>query len=155
MTNPSEQEGRRTYPLGLLFLILTSAAILAAVVAPLVRAIDWNDVSAHFPEVLAAMVGCVVGGCLLGMLMGLYSFHRSTGVPIGLAVGAAVGPLAGLLVGVGAQSLMSLAPAVLIGSVILILVAWVIRPAEKKNDDDEIVLATEVKDPRYQEPRVK
>jgi predicted lipid-binding transport protein (Tim44 family) len=145
MTNTPDTEGRRTYPLGLLFLILTSAAILAAVAAPLVRAIDWNNIGD--PKVLAAIFGCIMGGCLLGMIMGLYCFHRSTGVLIGLAVGAAVGPLAGLLVSLGTESLMSLAPALLIGSIILILVAWAIRPGEKKVDD-EIIMATEVKEPR-------
>lgn len=147
MTNLPDTEGRRTYPLGLLFLILTAAAILAGVAAPLLRALDWNDVVAALPQVLAATMICVLAGCLLGMLMGLYCFHRATGVLIGIAVGAVIGPLAGLLVTVGAKSLLSLAPALVIGSVILILVAWAIRPAEK-TADDEIVMATEVKEPR-------
>ncbi len=147
MTNISDTQGRRTYPLGLLFLILTATALLAGVAAPLLRALDWNDVGANLPRLLAAMVGCMLGGCLLSMMMGLYCFHRSTGVLVGLVVGAAVGPLAGLLVSVSTQSLLSLAPALAIGSVILVLVAWAIRPVEKKAED-EIVMAAEVKEPR-------
>lgn len=146
--NAPQSEGRRTYPLALLFLILTSAAILAAVAGPLLRGIDWSEVGDHLPEVAIAIVVSILCGSLLGMILGLYHFHRATGVFIGAAVGAAVGPLAGLLMSVRTQSLLPLVPTVFIGSAILILVAWFARPAEKKSDEEEIVMATEVEEPR-------
>jgi integral membrane sensor domain MASE1 len=150
--NAPQSEDRRTYPLALLFLILTSVAILAAVAGPLLRGIDWSKVGDNLPEVTIAIVVSVLCGCLLGMILGLYHFHRATSVLIGAAVGAAVGPLAGLLMSVGSQSLLPLVPTVFIGSAILIMVAWFARPAEKKSDDDEIVIATEVKEPRSPDP---
>jgi|GEM_PF-6919394 len=127
---------RRTYPLALLFLILTAAAILAAAIGPLLRANDWAWFDNLFEFAIAFVLSALVGSAL-GAFIGLYHFHRWAGVLCGLAVGAMLGPLAALLLSVGAQSIGIVAPAVIIGSAILLAVAWLIRPAEKRLDDNQ------------------
>jgi hypothetical protein len=141
MKEPSPaKQNHRTYPLALLFLILTSAAILAAVAGPLLRAIDWEDATADVPYVLIVALVSIACGGLLGMIVGLYQFHRLPGALAGLAIGSALGPLAALLLNLGSHGLVTLLPAVLIGSGILLIVAWFTRPP-LRTEDDEIVEA--------------
>jgi hypothetical protein len=118
----------RTYPLALLFLILTCAAILAGAIGPLLRSnsFDWFDNA--FAVVIAAVLSALLGSAL-GALVGLYHFDRLAGVFSGVAVGAVLGPFAVLLVAEGPNGLGIVAPAVVIGSAILLIVAWLVRPA--------------------------
>jgi hypothetical protein len=146
-TSPPKQN-RRTYPLALLFLILTSTAILAAVAGPLFRAIDWEDAGADVLYVVFLALISIACGGLLGMIVGLYQFHRLPGALAGLAIGSALGPLAALLLNLGSQGLGALLPAVLIGSGILLIVAWFTRPP-LRTDEEEVVqakLATDLPD---------
>lgn len=139
---PTSENERRTYPLALLFVVLTCAAILAAAAGPLFRAIDWSDGFGGLLELVLAAVAAGLAGGALGALIGLYHFQRLNGVLCGLAVGAVLGPLAGMLMTTGAASLSSVAPAVLIGSVILLFVGSLIRPVQRVVNDEEIVNAT-------------
>lgn len=120
----------RTYPLALLFLILTCAGILAGAIGPLLRtnSFDWWDNA--FVVVIVAILSALVGSAL-GALVGLFHFDRLAGVFSGIAVGAVLGPFAVLLVVEGPKSLGIIAPAVVIGSAILLIVAWLIRPAAR------------------------
>lgn len=150
MAESPPQQNRRTYPLALLFLILTSAAILAAVAGPLLRAIDWEDATSDVLYVLIALLISIACGGLFGMIIGLYQFHRLPGALAGLAIGAALGPLAALLLNLGSHGLIALLPAVLIGSGILLFVAWFTRPPLRMEDDDviEAKLATTSQAPK-------
>ncbi len=136
---------RRTYPLALLFLILTSSAVLAAVAAPLIQGLDIENVFDSLPELIGVLLGSMIGGAIMGLNLGLFQFHRLSGVICGLLVGAVIGPLAALLMTVQTSKISALVQAVLIGSAILLLVAWLIRPAIPTADDEvfRAVLAVE------------
>ncbi|WP_254506999.1 hypothetical protein [Anatilimnocola floriformis] len=118
----------RTYPLALLFLILTCAAIVAGAIGPLLRAsrFDWYEDA--FELAVTTIVSAFVGS-MIGIAVGVFHFNRVAGMLSGLAVGAILGPLAALLLAVGTHSIGIVAPAVFIGSAILLIVAWLIRPA--------------------------
>ena len=128
--SPGNAPSNRTYPLALLFLVITCAAILAAAIGPLVRANSFEWFESTFELSVAILVSIIIGSTL-GALVGLYHFDRRTGVLCGIAVGAIVGPVAALLLTVNATGVGVVAPAVIIGSAILLIVAWAIRPAAR------------------------
>ncbi|QDU29860.1 hypothetical protein ETAA8_49760 [Anatilimnocola aggregata] len=134
---------RRTFPLSLLFVMLTGFAVMAAAAAPLFRDLDLED----SPEYLGAMVGGLVAGALLGIIIGLFQFHRGWGVLYGSAVGSGIGMIAGLMTRVSPDRVGALIQAVVIGSGILLITAWLIRPAIPP-DEADIITAVEVLDER-------
>lgn len=134
--NQPAPSNRRTYPLSLLFLVLTCAAVLAAVAAPMLRTLNGKDLVASLPTVIAAIFISMLCGALLGMIIGLYQFDRKAGVICGLLVGSGIGPLVGLLLTVRREHVGSLMQVVIVGSAIIVLIAWLIRPAEQPRDEE-------------------
>jgi hypothetical protein len=140
---------RVTFPLALLFLVVTGAAIIAALIGPLLRDIDWSEV--EIENVVGGLIASVIGGSILGGLLGLFQYNRLVGVAVGLCVGATIGPVALLVTTVPTSKVSSVVPAVCIGSGILLLIAWLIRPPAQVEEPEEIVAATLVSETKPNE----
>lgn len=143
MSQSSPPRGRQTFPLALLFLVCTVAAVMAAVVRPLVDVDRWDDMFGGIVGIAIAFIGSVLCGCLIGVIVGLFQFHRSTGVICGAAIGALLGPIAALLLTANSSALQALIPTILIGSVVMLVVAWFTRSAARPAAE-EVFAASEV-----------
>jgi hypothetical protein len=73
-----------------------------------------------------------------------------------MGIGAVLGPIAALLLTADASAMQSLIPTVLIGSIVMLLVAWFTRPAQRA-EEDEVQPASLQQEPAYsqQEPATK
>ncbi|WP_425614831.1 hypothetical protein NA78x_004710 [Anatilimnocola sp. NA78] len=127
----------RAFPLSLLFLILTACAVMAAAVAPLVRDVDLLDP----PEYLPAMLAGLLAGAFVGSMIGLFQFYRLQGVLWGMGIGGGLGMTVGLIARIPIDRAGALIQAVMIGSAILLITAWLIRPA--KHEPDELITASD------------
>lgn len=136
---------RVTFPLALLFVIVTGAAVIAALIGPLLRDIEWNEV--EIENVIGGLIATTIGGAILGGLLGLFQYNRLLGVAVGVGVGGTIGPVALLVTTVPTSKISSVVPAVCIGSGILLLIAWLIRPPVPPDASEEVVAATLVSEP--------
>lgn len=136
---------RVTFPLALLFVIVTGAAVIAALIGPLLRDVEWDEL--EFGPTLGLLLVATVGGSILGGLLGLFQYNRLLGVAVGLWVGGMIGPVALLLTTVPTSKISAVVPAVCIGSGILLLIAWLIRPPAPPEETEEIVSAVLVSKP--------
>lgn len=140
---PEQPSSRRvTFPLALLFVIVTGAAVIAALIGPILRDIDFGELAEEPAQVLMLLLGMSIAGTILGALLGLFQFNRLLGVAVGAWVGGMIGPVALILMTVPTEKVSSVVPAVCIGSVILLLIAWLVRPPAPPEAEEEIVPAT-------------
>lgn len=132
---------RVTFPLALLFVIVTGAAVIAALIGPILRDINFGELAEEPVQVLLLLMATSIAGTILGALLGLFQFNRLLGVAIGAWVGGVIGPVALLLMSVPAEKVSSVVPAVCIGSGILLFIAWLVRPPVPPEAEEEIVPA--------------
>lgn len=138
MSQPTPSN-RVTFPLALLFVILTGAAVIAALIGPVLRDVDYAELLRDPLPAIALLMGATIGGVALGAMLGLFQFNRLLGVIVGASVGGLIGPVAILLTTVPTSKINSVVPAVCIGSAILLFIAWLVRPPAPP--EDEIVNA--------------
>jgi hypothetical protein len=142
MSNASGSS-RHSFPLALMIVVLTGCAVLAAVVAPVVRNFKLEDWFDNSRQIAGAALVTLLGGALLGKIIGLHQFHRKSGVVFGAVMGAMIAPAAALLMTVDRKSVGPVVQAVLIGCAILIATAWFIRPPLPADDKEEVIDAVE------------
>ncbi len=135
--------GRHSFPLALMIVVLTSCAVLAAVIAPVARNFRVDDWFDNTRQIAGAGVATLLGGALLGMIIGLHQFDRKSGIMFGALIGAMIAPAAALLMTVDRKSVGPVVQAVLIGCAILIATAWFIRPPLRSDDKEEVIEAVE------------
>jgi len=119
----------RGYPLGALFVLVTVCAVLAAGVTPLVQMVQQGNVES-MPFVLALAAGAL-GGMVIGVIMGLMQFRMGLGVILGTTLGLILGGTAGAMSLLSAHQLLTTALAMTAGSGLIVIVAVVMRRAEK------------------------
>jgi hypothetical protein len=119
------QPSRKGYPLGALFVLVAFCGVLAALAAPLGRAISSGVVSGA-DVALAALAGAPLAA-LVGAAIGIHQMRWILGGLLGLAVGAVVGAACGPLVLIPASGFPSLLFASIGGSVVMIGVGAAMR----------------------------
>jgi O-antigen/teichoic acid export membrane protein len=134
---------RQTYPLSLLLVIVTGCAVLAAVLGPAVRNFRWDDWFDHLAYLAIAIIACLLVGALLGVFIGLHQYRRWTGVLSGAWIGAVIGLLAGFLMTIDRENLAMVVQAVVIGCVLLVATAWLVRPPLPEKREGNSMEATE------------
>jgi hypothetical protein len=123
----NDQAASRGFPLGLLFVIVTAAATLAAGLAPVLR--SFGNGGADLATVSIAIgIGWFLGG-ILGGVMGLLQYRWFLGGCLGALAGSIVGVVAGLLSLAPAELLPRVAIAFTVGSGLVIGVALIMRRA--------------------------
>jgi hypothetical protein len=100
MSNVPGSDGRRGYPLAVLFVLVTGCAALIAAVAPVVQHLFKESVDG------AMLAWALAGGSGLGLVLGLVIGSVQHGWRLGLTIGGISGLLLGLAGGV-----LALAPA--------------------------------------------
>lgn len=114
------------YPLATLFVLVTACAALAAAATPTLRVAIAGDLDEE--QLLAVLIGCILGSVLLGALVGLLNFHWLAGSAIGALAGLVVGGAAGLLAMTPTDQLPGVAAALVIGSGLMVGIAMALRP---------------------------
>jgi len=87
---------RRSYPLSALFILMAACAVVAALLAPLSRAV--GDGRIEFSDAAEASVCGAVLVMLLGAVVGLYHHRRWRGLGWGILTGGAIGMFMGPVV---------------------------------------------------------
>jgi hypothetical protein len=118
----------RGYPLGALFVLMTIGAVLTVAIAPQIRELSQDDADVT-PAVVAVVAGGVVG-LVLGAILGLLSHRWGIGLVLGAGSGTLLGLVAGLLGTTPARHVPRIAVAMLFGSAIIVVVAYVMRRRE-------------------------
>jgi hypothetical protein len=121
MNGPS----RRSYPLGALFILVAFCGVLAALAAPLARAISSGAISAS--DVAIAMGAGALLAALLGAVVGAHHVRWLVGSAIGLGAGALIGAVCGPLVLIPARGFPALLFAGISGSIVLVAAAAALR----------------------------
>jgi hypothetical protein len=116
---------QRGYPLGALFVLVTTSAVLLAGTTPLVRAAYRGETDAG-PLVVALLCG-MAAGAVLGLVIGLQHFHRGLGAMLGLLAGSVIGGAAGLTALLPESRILTAAAAIVAGSGLIVGVALVMR----------------------------
>lgn len=119
----------RNYPLGALFVLVAFCGILAALAAPLARAISREQVGI-VPVALAMLAGAVAAG-ILGTIVGALHRRWMLGGLLGLGVGVLVGATAGPLALIPADSFPGLMIASIGGSIVMIAIGSALRWGSK------------------------
>lgn len=116
---------RRVYSLSVLFILVAACSIVAAFLAPVVRAISAGPIGV-VEAAMATTAGGLAAACL-GGIVGLYHYRRGRGflwgTLTGLVLGSALGPISLAPLEV-VPTLFSLS---LIGSAVLVGVAAFLR----------------------------
>ena len=120
MNRPSSSRG---YPLSALFLLVTAAGVVLAMVAPVVR----GPREAGFGEMLGAAIVGGVALSLLGSVLGLFHYSRWRGVLWGLLLGGVLGLFLGPMMFLPPTSLPLVLLNSLGGAVVIICVGAVAR----------------------------
>lgn len=114
------------YPLGALFVIVATSAVLAVAIAPVIRVLVKGEVDVSW--VVASLVAGAAVGAILGGALGLLSFGRILGGLVGSGIGTALGLIAGLMVHTPTRQVPQVALAMLVGScAVLVLAFWMRR----------------------------
>jgi hypothetical protein len=129
-TDLPEPRPQRGYPLSALFVLIAVCAILAAMLAPVLRA----AVAGRFPpdDLASVVMGSGIAIGLLGVFIGLHHHRRRYGMGIGVATGAVMAALIGPLLLTPHRQFPSLIAAALGGSAALLLVGVVAGLARDK-----------------------
>jgi uncharacterized membrane protein len=119
---------RQGYPLGALFVLVATCAVLAAGIAPLVRLAEGEEIDTR---ALAVSVAVGTGtGLLVGLLVGLLQFRRLLGAVLGSSAGLVIGAASGAMAMVPASRFATAAAAMTAGSALIIAVALIMRRVE-------------------------
>jgi hypothetical protein len=116
------------YPLGALFVLVATSAVLAVAIAPLIRVLVKGEVDVSW--VIASLIGGAALGAILGGILGLISFGRVLGGLLGSGIGAVIGLVAGLMVHTPPHQLPQVALAMLVGSCAVVVLAFWMRRRE-------------------------
>jgi hypothetical protein len=119
---------RRSYPLGALFVLVTTCAVLAVGVAPLARAVADGD--QDIGGLLISLALGAVGGLIVGNVIGMMQFRVALGLGIGALAGTMIGAVAGALAMLPVSALAGAAGAMTGGSALIVVVALVMRRGE-------------------------
>lgn len=122
---------RSGYPMGALFVVVATAAVLIAGVAPLVRLVFRGETQ-DWEVVLGAIVAGGACGFLFGSVLGLLQFHRVLGLFLGASAGTLIGGLAGAMCMLPASQLLAAAIPMAAGSGLIVGVALLMRRADAK-----------------------
>jgi hypothetical protein len=120
---------RRGYPLGALFVVVATAAVLIAGIAPLVRMLVAGETT-DWQSALAAVVSGLICGLFVGATLGLLQFRRLLGLALGSAAGTVIGAAAGAMAMLPANQLLSAAIPMAAGSGLVVGVALLMRRAD-------------------------
>ena len=115
---------RRSYPLSVLFVLMTACGVVSAFTAPVVRAVVSGGL-----RVTDALVAHVVGGLvglMIGAILGLYHYRRVRGLFWGVATGIGVGFMAGPIVLAPPRESAHLAITSVCGAVLLFILGAVL-----------------------------
>jgi hypothetical protein len=120
--NSQSQSG---YPIGALFVLVTLGAVLTVAIAPQIRDLgrDGADVTR---AVGSALIGGVCG-LALGMILGALSHRWIRGLLVGAGWGLVLGAIAGLISTASLSHLPRMTAAMIVGSAIIVIVAYVMR----------------------------
>ena len=116
------------FPLSLLFLLTAIFAILIASLSPVVEKIRNGNIS---KSVATAIVAGVVLSVFYATFYGIYTHKRIRGILIGWAAAITVGVLGPPLIFLTAQELGTSITSIVIGSVLLVIFAGLIRASNK------------------------
>ncbi|HUE73294.1 MAG TPA: hypothetical protein VMP01_20620 [Pirellulaceae bacterium] len=125
-TNPNSEP--RGYPIGALFVLVTVGAVLTVAVTPQIR--ELGREGANVTAAIGAVIAGGVVGLVLGAILGMLSHRWSTGLVLGAGSGLLVGMVAGLIGTTPTQHVWRMAVAMIAGSVIIVVVAYVMRRRE-------------------------
>ena len=116
------------YPLGALFVLVTLGAVLTVAIAPQIRELGRDETD--WQVVLGAAAGGGIVGLAIGAILGLLSHRWVLGFFLGGGSGLVLGIVAGLLATTPSRHLPRIAAAMLVGSAIIVVVAYVMRRRE-------------------------
>jgi hypothetical protein len=150
--NDTKHTVRRGYPLNTLFLLIAACAVVAGMVAPLVRGNLGRGIG-----VGEVVVSGIVGGILLagiGALVGLFHYSRVNGASWGVLVGALLGAVFGPALFIPPKEFSLVLGTSIGGAVLVVAVAAAIRLTTdygrtREVVDDDVVQAEEVKPKRH------
>lgn len=118
----------RGYPLGALFVLVTTCAVLAAGITPLVR-LDIDGDEEIGRSLIAAGIGAVCG-MILGQIIGLLQFRKIVGMAMGGLAGMLIGAAAGIISLLPVNQVGAAAAAMTAGSALIVGVALIMRRGE-------------------------
>jgi len=121
-------QAHQGYPIGALFVLVTTCAVLAAGIAPLVRLEAGEGLDAR--TLLISVAVGAGGGLLVGLIVGLLQFRRLWGAALGTSAGLVIGAAAGAMAMVPAGRFATAAAAMTAGSALIIAVALLMRRVE-------------------------
>ena len=113
------------YPIGALFVLVTLGAVLTVAIAPQIRELGRDGA-----DVIRAVGSAVIGGVCglaLGMILGALSHRWARGLLVGAGWGLVLGAIAGLISTASLSHLPRMAAAMVVGSAIIVIVAYVMR----------------------------
>ena len=94
MAEPNEE--RRSFPLSALFILMAACAVVAALMAPLTRAMGEGKIGVADAAVASACGALMV--MLLGAVIGLYHHRPARGLGWGIVTGGGIGMVMGPVV---------------------------------------------------------
>ena len=116
---------RRGYPLGALFVLVAVSAVLAAALAPSLRAVAADKLKWWEPLGAAGISVVVLG--VIGAGAGALYYPHWRGLLVGGIAGGLIGIVAGPLALVSPRELLPAALAMFVGSIIAVAIAAVMR----------------------------
>ena len=129
VAEPKADPSRHGVSLGLMFVITTFAAVLVAGIAPVGQQLVLGRVGL-LPLAIALVCG-LLGGALLGLILGMHRYARVLGALLCSLVGAGLGSLVSPMVLLPANLLPLVAMAMFVGSLLMIGVAFIMRPGRR------------------------
>src|SRR5262245_1111070 len=119
---------RRGYPLGALFVMVATCAVLAAGISPLIRSLAKGNVDAM--EFLWALGIGAASGLAVGTALGGVRFNEPLPAALGAVAGLVLGAAAGMVTLLPVNQLAPAAAAMTAGCALIVCVALVMRPRE-------------------------
>ena len=126
---PESSGDRRSFPLSALFILMAACSIVAALMAPLSRAIVAGTIGFSDAAFASACGGALV--MMMGALVGLYHHRRARGLGWGLLTGGLIGMVMGPVVLSPVSAFPSLLTLSVGGAAALLVVSAMFRGATR------------------------
>jgi hypothetical protein len=123
------EAGRHGFSLASLFVLTTAVAVLVSGFAPVAQFVIAGELG-FAPLAIALALG-VLAGLLIGLVLGMHAFNRAWGAFVGGSVGAGIGLLVGPMALLPERLLRPVGVAMLTGSILMILIAFLMRPGRR------------------------